>query len=236
MASKPEQQARKKIDRQLALCGWVVQDFDEMNISAALGVAIREFPLKTGFADYLLYADGKAIGIVEAKPEGHTLTGVETQSGKYANGFPEGFPAWQMPLPFAYESTGTVTQFSNVLDPEPRSREVFSFHRPDELIRLAQLDRDQLRAHLRHMPPLDTSKLWAKQVTAITNLEHSLADNRPRSLIQMATGSGKTFTACNIAYRLVKFAQAKRILFLVDRNNLGRQSAHATSLLLPNGA
>lgn len=74
------------------------------------------------------------------------------------------------------------------------------------------------------MPSLDTAKLWQKQITAITNLEESLADNRPRSLIQMATGSGKTFTACNIAYRLIKFAGAKRILFLVDRNTLGKQT------------
>lgn len=220
----PEQKARRKIDRLLEQCGWVVQDLDEMNISAAQGVAIREFPLATGHADYLLYAGGKAIGVVEAKPEGHTLTGVETQSAKYTTGFPDHLPRWALPLPFAYESTGVVTQFTSALDPDPRSREVFAFHRPEELIRLAGLGADQLRARLRHMPPLDTTKLWKKQATAVTNLEQSLAGNRPRSLIQMATGSGKTFTACNIVYRLVKFGQAKRILFLVDRNNLGRQT------------
>ena len=80
----PEQKARQKIDEQLARCGWLVQNAAEMNISARTGVAIREFPLKTGHADYLLYADRKAIGVIEAKPEGHTLTGVETQSDKYA--------------------------------------------------------------------------------------------------------------------------------------------------------
>lgn len=223
MALTPEQKARQKIDRQLEQCGWIVQDYDEMNISAGVGIAIREFPLKTGFADYLLYASGKAIGIVEAKPVGHTLTGVETQSGKYTSGFPEGFPSWRMPLPFAYESTGTVTQFTNFLDPDPRSREVFTFHRPEELVRLVGLD-GQLRQHLKAMPTLDTTRLWRVQVEAIQNLDVSLADARPRSLIQMATGSGKTFTACNVVYRLVKFAQARRILFLVDRNNLGRQT------------
>src|SRR5262249_35606289 len=117
-----------------------------------------------------------------------------------------------------------VTQFTSVLDPDPRSRETFGFHRPEELIRLATLGEQQLRQRLRSMPELDTTRLWAKQITAIANLEQSLADNRPRSLIQMATGSGKTSTACNIAYRLIKFAHAKRILFLVDRNNLGRQT------------
>ncbi|MGE5610364.1 MAG: DEAD/DEAH box helicase family protein [Bacillota bacterium] len=222
-SATPEQKARRKIDRLLEQCGWVVQDYGEMSISAGAGVAVREFPLETGFADYLLYADGKAIGVVEAKPEGHTLTGVETQSGKYVAGFPAGLPSWRMPLPFAYESTGTVTQFTSALDPDPRSREVFSFHRPEELVRLAKLD-SQLRANLRQMPALDAGRLWEKQVTAIQELEKSLADNRPRSLIQMVMGAGKTFTACNAAYRLIRFGGAKRILFLVDRNNLGRQT------------
>jgi type I restriction enzyme R subunit len=124
----PEEQARQNIDRQLGECGWAVQSAGEMNISAGPGVAIREFPLQTGFADYLLYADGKAIGVVEAKPVGHTLTGVETQSAKYAGGLPDGLPHYHLPLPFAYESTGEVTQFTNNLDPDARGREIFRFH------------------------------------------------------------------------------------------------------------
>jgi len=223
MPGSPEQIARERIDRMLVQCGWVVQDYAQMNISAGAGVAIREFPLQTGFADYLLYADGKAIGVVEAKPENHTLMGVETQSAKYTSGLPGNFPAWRLPLPFAYESTGILTRFTNNLDPQPCSREVFSFHRPAELIRLAELN-SQLRAGLQHLPPLDHGRLWRVQVEAIENLEKSLASNHPRALIQMATGSGKTFTACNLVYRLIKFAQAKRVLFLVDRNNLGRQT------------
>src|SRR3984893_12732492 len=141
----PEQQSRLEIDRQLQQCGWVVQSFRDMNISASLGVAMREFPLKSGFADYLLYADCKALGVVEAKPEGHNLTGVETQSGKYLDGLPTGLPPFRLPLPFAYESTGAVTHFTNALERDARSREVFTFHRPDELIRLATLDQ-QVRA------------------------------------------------------------------------------------------
>lgn len=219
----PEQKARQRIDRQLEQAGWIVQSMNEMNISAGLGVAIREFPLKSGFADYLLYADGKAIGIVEAKAEGHTLTGVEIQSSKYTDGLPKNLPHYHLPLPFAYESTGTVTQFTNALEPDARSRSVFTFHRPDELIRLAKLD-DQVRTLLRKMPPLEKGQLWRVQIDSIQNLEKSLSENRPRSLIQMATGSGKTFTAVNFCYRLIKFAKAKRILFLVDRNNLGKQT------------
>src|SRR5450432_2103603 len=105
----PEAEARLSIDRQLEQCGWAVQDRGDMNITAALGVAIREFSLTTGEADYMLYADAKAISVVEAKPVSHTLTGVETQSGKYLDGLPAGLPNYRLPLPFAYESTGDVT-------------------------------------------------------------------------------------------------------------------------------
>lgn len=176
--TNPETAAREKIDRLLAQAGWIVQDRREMEISAGPGVAIREFPLTTGFADYLLYANGRAIGLVEAKPEGYALRGVEIQSAKYVSGLPQGLPRWtppDTPLPFAYESTGTVTQFTSNLDPDPRSREVFSFHRPDELVRLASLE-TQLRANVQEMPVLDTAKLWDKQVTAIA--EQAEVDRR----------------------------------------------------------
>lgn len=186
----PEQKARRNIDRQLKQCGWIVQDHSNINIMAGLGVAVREFPLRTGFADYLLYADSKIIGVVEAKPEGHTLTGVETQSAKYTEGLPKGLPNYRIPIPFAYESTGVVTHFTNGLDPDPRSREVFTFHRPEELIRLVK-QINQLRTSLKNMPPLNTTRLWSVQVESIQNMEVSLSENRPRALIQMATGSGR---------------------------------------------
>jgi type I restriction enzyme R subunit len=219
----PEEQARKRIDAQLTSAGWLLQDYRDLNIGAGLGVAVREFPLKTGEADYFLYLDGQGAGVIEAKPEGHTLTGVETQSAKYTTGLPAEVPHFRLPLPFAYESTGVVTQFTSTLDPEPRSREVYTFHRPEELLHLTQLE-GQLRAKLRAMPPLNPERLWRVQVDAIQNLEQSLAQNRSRALIQMATGSGKTFTAASFIYRLIKFGGAKRVLFLVDRANLGRQT------------
>ena len=219
----PEAKARQIIDQQLQLCGWVVQDYREMNISAGRGVAIREFPLKTGVADYMLYVDGRAIGVVEAKAEGHSLTGVETQSGKYLDGLPHNLPHYRLPLPFAFETTGTETRFTNDLEPHARSRVVFTFHRPEELLRLVEREH-QVRDLLTRLPVLNTGRLWKVQIEAITNLERSLAQNRPRALIQMATGSGKTFTAVNSCYRLIKYARAKRILFLVDRNNLGKQT------------
>ena len=136
----PEDRARQDIDRQLVQCGWVVQDKGQMNISAALGVAVREFPMLTGEVDYLLYVSGKAIGVLEAKPKGHPLIGVETQASKYSGALPPAVPAYKSPLPFAYESTGPVTQFTNPLEPDARSREVFTFHRPEELLRLGGLE------------------------------------------------------------------------------------------------
>ncbi|MCC7493996.1 MAG: DEAD/DEAH box helicase family protein [Fimbriimonadaceae bacterium] len=219
----PEQEARLEIDALLAACGWQVQDFRSLHLSAAPGIAVREFPLATGHADYLLFAQGRAIGSVEAKPFGHSLTGTEGQARKYTEGLDAQVAAYGRPLPFHFESTGVETRFTNLLDPEPRSRGLFAFHTPAELIRLAGLDR-QLRDALQHLPPLNTTGLWPVQVQAVQRLEQSLADSRPRSLIQMATGSGKTFTAATFCYRLVKHAGARRILFLVDRNNLGRQA------------
>ena len=221
-----------------------------LNVHAAHGVAVREFPLLRGHgtADYLLYVDGRAAGVVEAKPEGHTLTGVEVQSGKYGAGLPDNLPRYIRPLPFLYESTGSETRFTNGLDPQPRSRIFFSFHTSDTLAEwlggqegsveppsdgvelIADAGgggyriRHSLRRRLTTMPPLSDSNLWTVQAQAIRNLEQSLAEARPRALVQMTTGSGKTFMACNQVYRLIRHAGARRVLFLVDRSNLGRQT------------
>ena len=219
----PEQKARANIDGQLAGAGWTVQDHKAMNLGAAGAIAVREFPLDTGPVDYLLYAGGKVIGVVEAKPEGHTLKGVEIQNRKYTLGVPAHLPAWRRPPPFAYESTGAVTQFTNGLEPDARSREVFTFHRPEELVRMASLEA-QVRARLRAMPEHKPGNLWPVQRQTVENLEKSLAKGVPRSLIQMATGSGKTHTAAAFCERLIRFGGAKRILFLVDRNTLGDQA------------
>jgi type I restriction enzyme R subunit len=238
----PEDQAREHIDQALEQAGWRVQDYKSANLQAGRGVVLRNFPLVSGhgFADYLLYVDGKAAGIIEAKKEGVTLIGVEVQAEKYSKGLPTDLPAYIRPLPFLYQSTGVETRFTNGLDPQPRSRPVFSFHRPETLAALipqrseaprnlhgaslAAETATTLRARLRTLPPLITTGLWSAQITAINNLEKSLAQDRPRALIQMATGSGKTFTAINFIYRLIKFGGARRVLFLVDRGNLGDQT------------
>ena len=230
MPITPEDRARQNIDKLLTDAGWIVQDKRATNLSAGRGVAVGEFPLKSGHgeADYLLFVDGAPIGVVEAKKEGDTLTGVELQTTKYSEGIPDNLTAPRRPLPFQYQSTGVETRFTNLLDPESRSRSVFSFHRPETLdqwlTQELQHPGSTLRARLCNLPPLATDGLRPAQVTAIRNLEKSLAQGRPRALIQMASGGGKTFTACNFVYRLIKHAGAKRVLFLVDRSNLGRQT------------
>ena len=229
---KPEEQARQNIDGLLEQAGWAVQDRERFNLGAKRGVAIREFSLSSGATDYLLFVDREAVGVIEAKKVGQTLIGVEEQSAKYRSGLPGNLPAARLPLPFSYETTGIETRFTSYLDPEPRSRPVFAFHRPETLAEwLDQAPEDvpndqhtTLRAGLRRLPPLPTTGLRDCQVEAITNLERSFAENRPRALIQMATGSGKTYTAVSNIYRLVKFAGARRVLFLVDRSNLARQT------------
>jgi type I restriction enzyme R subunit len=219
----PEARARTNIDRLLEATGWVVQDRAAMNLYAGPGVAVREFPLTTGFADYLLFVDRKAIGAIEAKSEGTPLSGVEAQSAKYSAGLPAALKPWRTPLPFLYESTGVETFLTDGRDPDPRSRRVFAFHRPETLREWAR-EAASFRARLRQLPPLITTGLWEAQVEAIQNLERSLAEDRPRALIQMATGSGKTFTAVSAIYRLIAHGGARRVLFLVDRGNLGRQT------------
>jgi type I restriction enzyme R subunit len=223
----PEERARVTIDQLLDYAGWDVQDREEMNLfdPTRPGVAVREAHLRTGYADYLLFVDGKALGVIEAKKAGTPLSGVEAQSARYSVGLKPPQQAWlpDEPLPFLYESTGIETYFTNKLDPEPRSRPVFAFHRPETLRQWVQ-EKATLRGRLQNKSPLLTEGLWPPQQVAITNLEDSLSRNRPRALIQMATGSGKTFTAVNFIYRLIKHADARRVLFLVDRTNLGLQA------------
>jgi type I restriction enzyme R subunit len=212
----PEQRARQQIDTQLTACGWVVQDYKSVDFSAGRGIALREVPLTTGPCDYLLLVDRKALSVIEAKKEGTTLSTVADQSARYANSLPDFLAAGL---------TGTLP-FRDERDPAPRSRRVFTFHRPETLADWAA-EPDTLRARLKAMPvahPLVTTGMRECQIEADIGLEQSLAEDRPRALIHMATGAGKTFTACAFTYRLIKYAKARRVLFLVDRANLGEQA------------
>ena len=193
----PEQRGRANIDQLLEQAGWAVQYVAALNVHAARSVAVRESPLRSGHgaADYLLYVDSRAAGVVAAKPIGHTLTGVDARSGKYGAGLPDNLPRYIRPLSFLYESTGAETRFTNGLDPQPRSRNAFSFHTPNSLAewlgasipswdigpqpaagtQASYTAPYSLSRRLTTMPPLDDSHLWSGQAQAIRNLEQSLA-------------------------------------------------------------
>ncbi|NCN65186.1 MAG: DEAD/DEAH box helicase family protein [Candidatus Altiarchaeum hamiconexum] len=225
---EPEAKVRHDlINPALEKAGWKVQHFKTADINSFKGVAVEYFQMGKGVgeADYVLFVDGNAVGIIEAKKEGETLIGKEPQAQKYSEGFPENYHHVDMPLPFVYMSSGSKTRFTNIWDPKPRSREIFSFPKPETIEKWVNEGKNNtLRQRLMHYIDIENEKLWQVQKTAIENLEKSLSENKPRALIQMATGSGKTYVAANICYDLIKHANAKRILFLVDRSNLGTQA------------
>jgi type I restriction enzyme, R subunit len=230
----PEQLARDNIDMQLHKCGWIVQDKANVNLGAGPGIAMKEYQTDVGSADYILFVNKKPVGIIEAKrvEEGISLvTEVEEQSYGYASAKLKYYN--NDPLPFVYESTGLVTRFTDYRDPKPRSRETFTFHRPETFATWLKEDKT-LRKRFFDVPGLRTDGLRDCQINAITNLERSFKENRPKALIQMATGSGKTFTAITFIYRLLKFAKAKRVLFLVDTKNLGEQAEQEFMSYVPN--
>lgn len=220
----------------LIAAGWLVQSKEKVNLSAGIGVALRETNTASGSADYILFVDSKAVGVIEAKKEseGHRLTVVEDQSARYAkDAIKIGKFMLESEKPFVYESTGTVTRFTDYRDPKPRGRNVFSFHKPETLADWIKKG-PSLRERLLSMPALDATGLRPAQIVAVENLEHSFKKNRPKALIQMATGAGKTFTAATFVYRLLKHADAKRILFVVDTKNLGEQAEQEFMTFQPN--
>ncbi|WP_074046086.1 DEAD/DEAH box helicase family protein [Dermacoccus nishinomiyaensis] len=232
-----EQRARRLIDEQLTRAGWVVQDRKDQALGAAVGVAVREVTMKSGHgrADYLLYLNKGVVGVVEAKPMGKTLSGVEWQSSMYAQGLTDAqkLRATMVDgkLPFVFEASGSETHFTNGYDPHPRARAVFNFPKPETLLAIiadarTNPDAPTWRGALQSMPKLDERALRPAQITAIKGIERSLREQRfDRSLVQMATGAGKTYTAVTASYRLLRFGGFKRVLFLVDRNNLADQTA-----------
>lgn len=233
-----EQRARVEIDRQLIAAGWSVQDRKSLNLFAPhRGIAVREVIMKPGHGrvDYLLYIDKAVVGVIEAKPMGTPLSGVEWQSAMYATGLPDDVRKRAFDregrLPFVFEASGTETHFTDGFDPAPRSRRVFNFPRPETLAATIRAANDEptvpptWRGKVLDLPALDESGLRPAQIDAVKGIERSLAEQRfARSLVQMATGAGKTYTAVTEAYRLLKWGGFKRVLFLVDRNNLADQT------------
>ena len=233
-----EQRARAMIDRQLDDAGWAVQDRKALNLFAPQrGIAVREVIMKPGHGrvDYLLYVDKVVVGVIEAKPMGTPLSGVEWQSAMYATGLPDDVRRKALDpegrLPFVFEASGTETHFTNGFDPAPRARRIFHFPRPETLADTVRAVSDHpgeaptWRGKVQSMPALDEAPLRPAQIDAVKGVERSLAEQRHgRSLVQMATGAGKTFMAVTETYRLLKWGGFKRVLFLVDRNNLADQT------------
>ena len=230
----PEDRARDSIDKKLEKAGWVIQDLKQVNPSASLGVAVREYPTSTGPVDYALFVDGMPVGVVEAKKDdlGANITTVEAQSGRYAESKFK-YINYEYNIRFAYEATGVLTRFTDYADEKYRSRRVYSFHRPETLLSLLN-QADTIRNNMKHFPEFDTTGFRKCQIAAIQNLDRSFAENRPKALVQMATGAGKTFTAITAAYRLLKYGKMKRILFLVDTKSLGEQAEREFLAYTPN--
>lgn len=230
----PEEKARRVIDDKLRQSGWVIQDLNRLNLSASLGVAVREFPTSTGEVDYALFVTGRPVGIIEAKRSeaGQSITDVEVQSGRYAKSSFKWIKN-DYAIRFVYEATDRLIRFTDYKDIKYRSRTVFAFHRPETLLEWIGQS-DTIRNNMKHFPALDTTGFRKCQISAINNLEQSFADNRPKALIQMATGAGKTFTAITAAYRLLKYGNMKRILFLVDTKSLGEQTEREFLAYTPN--
>lgn len=230
----PEQEARVVIDKKLEQSGWIIQNFAQVNIGAALGVAVREYPTNTGPVDYALFIDGEPVGVIEAKKSsiGENITVVEEQSARYATSSFKWINR-EYTIRFAYEATDKLIKFTDYKDIKYRSRRVFSFHRPEHLKSLLQAS-DTIRNNMKHFPILDTTGFRECQINAINNMDVSFADNRPRALVQMATGAGKTFTAITEAYRLLKYGKMNRILFLVDTKSLGEQAEREFLAYTPN--
>ncbi len=230
----PEAKARIDIDKKLIEAGFVIQNIDSLNPTISLGVILREAQTNTGPVDYLIFIAGKSVGVIEAKKEerGTTLGVVAEQTLRYIKSGLRGLKE-QPEIRFAYECTNIIIRFCDYKDEKARSREIFMFHTPEELEQLLK-ENDTLRNRMKQFPKIDTNGFRDCQVRAIVNLEKSFSENKPRALIQMATGAGKTFTAITSVYRLLKYAQAKRILFLVDTKNLGEQAEEEFRKYRPN--
>ena len=231
---RPEEQARVEIDKKLEQSGWVIQDMSKLNITASLGVAVREFPTSTGPVDYALFIEGKPVGVIEAKKTelGEKITMVEEQSSRYASSTFK-WVQQEYNIRFAYEATDKLIRFTDYKDIKYRSRKVFSFFRPETLNSLLKSP-DTIRNNMKAFPPLDGTGFRKCQINAISRLDKSFAENRPKALVQMATGAGKTFTAITAAYRLLKYGKMKRILFLVDTKSLGEQAEREFLAYTPN--
>ena len=218
---KPEERAREWIDRKLEDAGWKVINRDEY-APGMTAVAVREAAMRGGLeADYLLLINGKAAAVLEAKREEISLSNPHliAQAENYTKQVKPWYPTWVLPLPFVYLSNGKEIAFKDCLKPNAKYEIITKFPRPWDLVRRLQL------GEFDGLPYLSPKGLRKCQYEAVNNLEASFKEGKRRAVMVLATGSGKTFTACMMAYRMLSFTPMKHVLFLVDRNNLGTAAA-----------
>ena len=217
----PEEKARKKIDALLKKAGWKIVSREEYSPGMS-AVAIEEGLLKGNLeADYLLFLEGKAIGVLEAKKESTVLSDiVANQAENYTHQLLDMYQYWETPLPLIYLSNGKELLFRNLKDSDGKYQKLNAMHSPKKMAELAGI-----KSYFIGLPALDPRGLRHCQYEAVSNLEASFRNGQQRALIVLATGAGKTFTACLAAYRFLTYTPARRVLFLVDRNNLGKQAA-----------
>ena len=217
----PEEKARQKIDLWFAEAGWKVINREDYEPTCT-AVAIREGLLKGNLeADYFLFINGKAIGVLEAKREeiDPFSNNVCEQAVLYAKSVPHIYQAYQKPLPFIFTSNGKELFFCDFREQKQSFKQIMAIPTPYELVK--QLG---ISDYFAGLPSLQKKGLRDCQYEAVTELEKSFRSGQNRALMVLATGAGKTYTACLAAYRLLSYTPMRRVLFLVDRNNLGKQA------------
>lgn len=217
----PEEKARQKIDQWFAEAGWKVINREDYEPTST-AVAIREGLLKGNLeADYFLFINGKAVGVLEAKREDIDALSdkVCAQAALYAKSVPHIYQTYQNPLPFIFTSNGKNLYFCDFRKQEQSFKQIMAIPTPYDLVK--QLG---ISDYFAGLPTLQKKGLRDCQYEAVTELEKSFRSGQNRALMVLATGAGKTYTACLAAYRLLSYTPMRRILFLVDRNNLGKQA------------
>lgn len=217
----PEEKARVKIDQWFYEAGWQVVDRDEYEPTMT-AVAVREGLLKGNKeADYFMFINGKAVGVLEAKREEVDVNSdiVSEQVATYARSVPNCYQTWMKPLPMLYKSNGKVVLFEDYRKSNTDWDELNRIHTPREIVKMLGID-----DFFAGLPTLRKKGLRDCQYEAITELEKCFRCGQNRALMVLATGAGKTYTACLAAYRMLSYTNMHRVLFLVDRNNLGKQA------------
>ncbi len=217
----PEEKARQKIDQWFADAGWKVVDREDYEPTCT-AVAVREGLLKGNLeADYFLFINGKAVGVLEAKREETDAfaSKVCEQAALYARSVPNIYQTYQKPLPFIFTSNGKKLYFCDFREQDHYFKQIMTIPTPYELVKKLGIN-----DYFAGLPTLRKKGLRDCQYESVTELEKSFRSGQNRALMVLATGAGKTYTACLAAYRMLSYTPMRRILFLVDRNNLGKQA------------